>query len=292
MNKNIIGHLLAFFTVFVWSTTFVSSKIILQYMTPAQLVIIRFFLGYIALWVFKPKPLIINNIKKEIYFILAGLFGVTLYFLFENIALLYSMASNVGIIVSVVPFFVAICSVIFLKEPLPKISFFIGFVLAMLGICIIGIKDFTSVHFSPLGDFLALMATVVWAFYSVTLKKISTFNYNILQTTRRIFMYGVIFLIPIALHNGPLDLSVFTNIKILGNILFLSFLASATCYTTWSIAQEKLGVVKTSVYIYLSPVITTVASAIVLKENITFMTIVGICLTLGGLILSQSKKLG
>lgn len=34
MNKNIIGHLLAFFTVFVWSTTFVSSKIILQYMTP------------------------------------------------------------------------------------------------------------------------------------------------------------------------------------------------------------------------------------------------------------------
>lgn len=93
MNKNIIGHLLAFFTVFVWSTTFVSSKIILQYMTPAQLVIIRFFLGYIALWVFKPKPLIINNIKKEFYFLLAGLFGVTLYFLFENIALLYTMAS-------------------------------------------------------------------------------------------------------------------------------------------------------------------------------------------------------
>ncbi len=292
MNKNITGHLLAFFTVFVWSTTFVSSKIVLQYMTPAQLVIIRFFLGYIALWIFKPQPLIINNIKKEIYFLLAGLFGVTLYFLFENIALLYTMASNVGIIVSVVPFFVAICSIIFLKEPLPKISFFIGFVLAMLGICIIGIKDFASIHFSPLGDFLALMAAVIWAFYSVTLKKISTFNYNILQTTRRIFMYGVIFLIPIAFHNGPLDLSVFTNIKILGNILFLSFLASATCYTTWSIAQEKLGVVKTSVYIYLSPVITTVASAIVLKENITFMTIVGICLTLGGLILSQSKKLG
>ena len=164
MNKNVIGHLLAFFTVFVWSTTFVSSKIILQYMTPAQLVIIRFFLGYITLWVFKPKPLIINNIKKEIYFILAGLFGVTLYFLFENIALLYTMASNVGIIVSVVPFFVAICSVIFLKEPLPKISFFIGFVLAIIGICIIGIKDFTSVHFSPLVEFLALMATIVWAF--------------------------------------------------------------------------------------------------------------------------------
>lgn len=99
------------------------------------------------------KAINYKQYKKEIYFILAGLFGVTLYFLFENIALLYTMASNVGIIVSVVPFFVAICSVIFLKEPLPKISFFIGFVLAMIGICIIGIKDFTSVHFSPLGDF-------------------------------------------------------------------------------------------------------------------------------------------
>ena len=76
MNKNIICHLLAFFTVFVWSTTFVSSKIILQYMTPAQLVIIRFFLGYIALWVFKPKPLIK---KRNLFYISRTLWSYTLF---------------------------------------------------------------------------------------------------------------------------------------------------------------------------------------------------------------------
>ena len=105
-------------------------------------------------------------------------------------------------------------------------------------------------------------------------------------------MYGVIFLIPIALHNGPLDLSVFTNIKILGNITVSQF--SSISYLLYNLehSSRKIRCSKTSVYIYLSPVITTVASAIVLKENITFMTIVGICLTLGGLILSQSKKLG
>lgn len=80
MNKNIIGHLLAFFTVFVWSTTFVSSKIILQYMTPAQLVIIRFFLGYIALWVFKPKPINYKQYKKRnLFYISRTLWSYTLF---------------------------------------------------------------------------------------------------------------------------------------------------------------------------------------------------------------------
>ena len=38
-------------------------------------------------------------------FALTGLCGVTLYYLLENIALTYSMASNIGVIISIAPFF-------------------------------------------------------------------------------------------------------------------------------------------------------------------------------------------
>lgn len=41
---------------------------------------------------------------------MAGLCGVTLYFLLENIALTYTYASNVGVIISIAPFFTAIFS--------------------------------------------------------------------------------------------------------------------------------------------------------------------------------------
>ena len=42
--------------------------------------------------------------KKELLFAGAGLTGVTLYFLLENIALTYTFASNVGIIVAAVSY--------------------------------------------------------------------------------------------------------------------------------------------------------------------------------------------
>ena len=44
---------------------------------------------------------------------------------------------------------------------------------------------------------------------------------------------------------------------------------------------------KTSVYIYMVPVITAVTSALILGEKITAASAVGILLTLGGLFLSQ-----
>lgn len=51
--------------------------------------------------------------------------------------------------------------------------------------------------------------------------------------------------------------------------------------------MRVLGSIKTSVYIYMVPVVTTVTSALILKEKITAVSAVGILLTLGGLFLSQ-----
>lgn len=56
---------------------------------------------------------------------------------------------------------------------------------------------------------------------------------------------------------------------------------------TWNYAVRALGSVKTSVYIYMVPVITAVTSALILGEKITAASAVGILLTLGGLFLSQ-----
>lgn len=52
---------------------------------------------------------------------------------------------------------------------------------------------------------------------------------------------------------------------------------------------KALGAVKTSVYIYMVPVITMAASAAVLHEKITALTAAGAILTLAGLFLSESK---
>ena len=62
-----------------------------------------------------PKRLRIKDKKQELTFVAAGLCGIYLYYLLENIALTYTMASNVGVIISVAPFFTAVLSHVFLK---------------------------------------------------------------------------------------------------------------------------------------------------------------------------------
>ena len=59
---------------------------------------------------------------------------------------------------------------------------------------------------------------------------------------------------------------------------------------TWNMAVRILGAIKTSVYIYLAPVVTAVTSVIILHEKITFLSGLGILLVLGGLLLSEQKK--
>lgn len=291
MNKYLSGHIAALLTIFVWGTTFISTKILLVDFKPIEILFFRFLIGLIALLVIYPKRLKETTKKQEITFALAGLCGVTLYFLLENIALTYSMASNIGVIISIAPFFTAILSHFVLKEKTINLNFIIGFIAAMLGIALISFNGTSNFKLNPLGDILALLAALVWAIYSILTKKISEYGYNTIQVTRRIFIYGVAFMLAVLIPFGfELNLNRFANPVYLGNIIFLGLGASALCFVTWNVAVKILGAVKTSIYIYIVPVVTVVTSVIILNEQITMMAFIGTILTLIGLFLSQSQE--
>ena len=96
--------------------------------------------------------------------------------LLENIALTYTMASNVGAIISVAPFFTAILSRLFLKsEGKLRANFFIGFVVAMAGVALISFNG-SRMELNPMGDLLAVLAAFVWACYSILTRKNSRFD--------------------------------------------------------------------------------------------------------------------
>lgn len=290
-NKFIGGHIAAFITILIWGTTFISTKILLEVFTPIEILFIRFAIGYLILWCSCPHRLTTVRKTQEMYFAFAGLCGVTLYYLFENIALTYTLASNVGVIISIAPFFTAIFSHLFLYDGHFTSRFFIGFFIAIAGIYIISFGNQTNLHINPLGDILAVIAAVIWSIYSVITKKISEFGYNIIQTTRRTFVYGLICMIPALFLIGfDVEISQLFDIKIALNLLFLGIGASALCFVTWNFAVKSLGSVKTSVYIYMVPVITAVTSSIVLHEKMGLKTVFGIVLTLIGLFLSENRK--
>ena len=291
MSKYLFGHIAALLTIFIWGTTFISTKILLVDFKPIEILFFRFLIGLIALLFIYPKRLKKTTKDQEITFALAGLCGVTLYFLLENIALTYSMASNIGVIISIAPFFTAILSDFVLKEKSLKSNFIIGFIAAMIGIALISFNGTSNFKLNPIGDVLALLAALVWAIYSVLTKKISEYGYNTIQVTRRIFIYGIAFmLIALVPFDFELNLNRFTNPVYLGNIIFLGLGASALCFVTWNVAVKILGAVKTSIYIYIVPIVTVVTSLIILNEQITLMSFIGTILTLIGLFLSQDFR--
>lgn len=289
-NKASRGHLAALLTILIWGTTFISTKVLLVDFQPVEILFFRFVLGLLALLIVCPRRMTGTTLRQEIVFGAAGLCGVCLYYLMENIALTYTMASNVGVIISAAPFFTAILSHLLLKkEEKLGAAFFVGFLIAMAGIGLISFNG-SALQLNPTGDLLALLAAFLWACYSILTRRISGYGYNTILTTRRIFFYGILFMVPaLFLFDFRLELDRFANPVYLLNILFLGLGASALCFVTWNFAVRLLGAVKTSIYIYLVPVITVAASVVILREPFTWMTGAGTVLTLAGLLLSEGK---
>lgn len=289
MSKHAAGHLSALITILIWGTTFISTKVLLADFEPTEILFFRFILGLLALLAVYPHRMRGTSIRQEAIFAAAGLCGVCLYYLLENIALTYTMASNVGVIISIAPFFTAMLTRLFMKEEKLRANFFIGFAAAMAGICLISFNG-SKMQLNPIGDLLAAAAAAVWACYSVLTRKISGFGYHTVQTTRRVFAYGIVFMIPaLFLSDCRIGAERFTDPVCLGNLIFLGLGASALCFVTWNMAVKLLGAVKTSIYIYLVPVITVATSALILGERVTPMSGAGTVLALIGLFLSEYR---
>lgn len=282
------GHGLALFTAFVWGTSFIATKTLLVNLTPLEILFFRFAFGYAALWIIYPHKLKLKERKEEVLLCLAGLSGVTLYFLCENIALSLTQASNVGVLVSVAPFFTGMLAFIAGLEKIGR-YFLAGFILSITGIVLISYSGSTQLSLNPLGDALAVVAAVFWAVYTIFTKKVCNKHpYPMIAITRKIFFYGILTMLPCMFF---MDFSV-SNItqlsfNAMARLLYLGLISSAICYITWNKSMNILGAVKTSSYIYLIPLITLLFSIFLLKEQLTVVSIIGVVFILSGLVISE-----
>lgn len=292
-NKAVLGHLLALFVTIVWGGAFVSTKVLLRAFHPIEIIIFRFLIAWAVLFLCSPKPLLPKSWKSELPFIGAGLTGLTLYFMLENFALSYTFASNVGIIIAAAPMFTALLMWACRRTARPRWTFFAGFVIAIAGITLVSLSNGEAIGFGPLGDLLTLGAAFSWGAYGVLVEVVQPQGYTDLQATRKIFFWGLVFTIPFVFINH-LDVSLarFAAPEMLFNVLYLGLGSSALCFVFWNKATACIGTVATNVYIYLTPVVTVIASALFLGEPIRPAGLGAIALILLGLWLSQREPAG
>ena len=283
-----LGYFFALFTVVVWGTTFVASKQLLAVYTPARIMLMRFVLAYLALWIIRPRPLKLPW-KTELRFLVLDVSGCSLYFLTENTALLYTTAANVSIIVSAAPIFTAILAHFMIDEKFHRNTLF-GFLVAFAGVVLVVCNGAFVLHLSPTGDLLALLAACCWAVYSVLLRRTAA-DLDPILVTRRTMLWGMITAIPMSIPGGAFTLSPLSSPLLAFDLLFLGLIGSALCYVLWAKAFTLLGVVPTNNCIYLIPFVTIVAAHFTLKEPISAAAILGAGLITAGVVLAQRRKI-
>ena len=305
----LFGYLLATVTVIIWGITFVCTKSLLQDFSALEILFFRFIIAYIGLWIMNPKSEKIAK-KDNLLFCFAGLSGVVLYQFSENIAINFTTASNVSVIVSICPLFTAIIAQIFLKEKHITPFFILGFIISIIGVFFVSLNGNIQLKINPKGDFLALFAGICWGFYSLFVSMINKKEYNLICSTRRIFFFAVIFMIPLMIIGNNIsnitansdlinsmnvnlnfseNIQRFKNFLNVGNLLFLGLLASGFCFSAWNKACKLVGTVKISFGIYLIPVVTIIFAFFTLHEKISFMGLLGAILTITGLFISNIK---
>ena len=283
-NAKLTGHLYAIFTILVWGSCFVLTKNLLNAgLTAIQIIPLRMGLAYLALLAMRPKFLRLP-MKDELMFILIGITGGSFYFFLQNTALVHTNAANVSILVSLSPILTVILAQIFSRggERMSK-WVYLGAVVAIAGVVLVVLNGTLSIHVSPIGDLLALAAALMWAIYSLLIKKY-TEQYDNFIVTRRVFLWAFITAVPLMLitdgmpHMAP----VFADPKAWISWLFLAVFGNAVCFAIWNIACRNIGVVATNNYLYASPFVTVVVARLLLNEPISIMSVIGaVLITLG-----------
>ncbi|MCQ2222453.1 MAG: DMT family transporter [Bacteroidaceae bacterium] len=282
-----LPFLLALLVVFIWGETFVSSKILLtEGLMPADIFLYRFTIAYAGMVIISHRRMWAKNIKHELMMMATGVTGGSMYFLTENMALKYSTASNVAIIVGITPLMTALLLALFYKDERMNRRQIMASMIAFLGLVLVVLNGQLILHLNPIGDALAFSAAVSWGLYSLLMKPLTN-QYEPSFLTRKVFAYGLITIIPWFLLVQPLNanLSLLTHPAVWMNLLWLSLVASLTCFLMWNWVLPRLGIVKATNVVYLQSIFTMLVSFLILNERITWMAIVGTLTLIGGMYL-------
>lgn len=277
--------MLAVAVMICWGTTFASTKLLLlNGLAPQDIFLYRFALAYAGIWFFGKQRLFAATWRDEGKLALLGILGGSLYFQTENMALQYTQASNVALVLSVAPLLTSIIAHFFARGERLTRRILIGLVVAFLGVALVVFNGSVILKMHPLGDALCFAAALSWAFYTLILKDLGM-RYSSLFITRKVFFYGLLTILPIFIFQ-PLnsDWAILARPIVWGNLLYLGVAASLLCFLFWNRVVEHLGAIRATNYLYIGPPITLITAAIVLHEIITPMALVGAGLILFGLV--------
>ncbi len=272
--------------IFIWAGNTVITKMSAGAIFPAEIGFYRWLLAAILFTPFMLKPVIAHwpqirpNLGK--IFVL-GVLGMAVYQSLAYFAAALTSATNMGIILSLMPLMSLAMAMVSLGQRLTA-GALAGAVLSFAGVLVVvssGSLGALLEHGVNMGDAMMLVATLAYAIYSTLLKKWQ------LRLPPLVLLYlqvlvAVLVLFPLFVASPKVGPTL-QNIPL---VLYACLLASMLAPLAWMQAVVRLGPSRTTLFFNLLPLITALIAAVVLHEQLAMYHLVGGVLTLGGVVLS------
>lgn len=289
-KRTLLVYGLLIVSMILWGTSFVWSKVALQYYNTNTIVFFRLIVSALIL---SPVLFITKKFKfpakKHIpMFLLLALFEPFLYFLGETNGLKYLTPSMTSVLISIIPLFTPFVAYLFLKERITVVNL-LGIIISIGGILLLVFGKDMSLEVAPLGLALLMLAIIAANGYSVMIKKLPN-EYSIINIIFWQNILGILYFSPIVAFTSHDDIFVtgFVQEGVFA-ILKLGFFASTLAFLFYMYGLKFMSITKVNVFTNTIPIFTIIISWLILDEGIGPKKIIGILIVIGGVVISQLK---
>jgi drug/metabolite transporter (DMT)-like permease len=270
--------------VALWSTSYVVTKVGVGDIPPLTFGAIRFsfaaaLAGLLTLFI-RLEPMPLRDIAR---LALGGLLGITAYFSLQNLGVQRTSASEATLLVASFPAITMLLEVAFLKVRVAPIRF-VGVGIAFVGVYLVIRQTAVSAGSHRLeGDLMLLATGLVWALYNFATQKViqrySTFTVIFWQT-----LVGAVAFLPLAL----LEAGAWQPPSPAGLVgaLYLGAFCSIAAFVLYGYGLKSLDPGSAVSVVNLVPVFGLILAVAGLKEEVSFVQVLGGLIVVGGVTLS------
>lgn len=290
MNKAVGMLVLA---VALWGTTIAPTKWAMESVHPFTLTFLRLSVASLVFVPYAWFSAVKRSGKPSIPWrrmSMLSFTGVSGYFLLNYYGISMTSGVNAGILNASLPLFTIVLAAFYLKEKI-KIPQWIGLMLGLIGVMVISIHPSEGNGSSFLGDILILASCLVWAIYVVQMKQPQgEADLPSELFTGVTLMLGAIMLIPFAAFEVSWYGLPPLSIKMLVSVGFLVIGPTILAYWLWNKALESVSAARAGVYLNTLPLVSVLTAIVMLDESVSWRTILGGLLILGGVFWAERKK--
>ena len=290
-NKPLLNFLSGIIFVILWASASSATKIGLHSVQPLVLSIPRFILASALmlsiahLAMRQPLPATKTAWKKIAIY---GFFNVGLYLGLYVVAMQEVSAGLGSLFIAINPVLIMLISTIWFRQPLKAVTV-LSFALCMAGMLLAAYPLLDGSHASPLGLVLLLLSNISYSAGAIYFSKQDWNGMHILTINGWQTLFGCLYLLPFALFFYKPTANVF-DLGFLGAVVWLAIPASIIASLLW-MSLLRDNPTKASAWLFLCPIAGFAIASVIMKEPLSWHTLVGVILVIAGLYIVQRIKM-